>query len=187
MVTELDALLRLTVAAGLGALVGVDREARDKPAGLRTFSIVATGSCLFTLVGTMAFGNGDPGSRVASTIVTGVGFLGAGTILHRRSDVIGLTTAAGIWGAAAVGMAAGMGLYVLAGGGALLILAILWILGTLAHPREQAVPDDARDAEPSSDPSGATRGMRDGRDAARLTHVTRSAGGHRPDRDPMTR
>jgi putative Mg2+ transporter-C (MgtC) family protein len=131
VVSEFEALLRLALAAGLGAFIGLDREARDKPAGVRTFSLVALGACLFTLVGTIAFAEDDSASRIASTIVTGVGFLGAGTILHRRSDVVGLTTAAGLWASAAVGMAAGVGLYVLATGGAVLILSVLWLIGRL--------------------------------------------------------
>lgn len=130
MVSEVEALVRLALAAGLGAFIGLDREARDKPAGVRTFAIVSLGACLFTLVGAVAFAESDA-SRIASTIVTGVGFLGAGTILHRRSAVVGLTTAAGIWASAAVGMAAGVGLYVLATGGAVLILTVLWLIGQL--------------------------------------------------------
>jgi putative Mg2+ transporter-C (MgtC) family protein len=132
VVSEVEALIRLVLAVGLGALIGLDRETRDKPAGLRTFAIVSLGACLFTLVGEMAFPNDAETSRVVSTIITGVGFLGAGTILHRRNDVVGLTTAAGIWASAGIGMAVGMGLYVLAVGGAVLILAVLWLLGVLA-------------------------------------------------------
>jgi putative Mg2+ transporter-C (MgtC) family protein len=128
---ELEALLRLGLAAIFGAIIGLDREARDKPAGVRTFSIVAVGAALFTLVGLMAFGDGDPAARIAAQIVTGVGFLGAGTILHHRGAVLGLTTAAGIWGAAAVGMGFGAGLYFLSIAGSLLMLAIFRIFGVL--------------------------------------------------------
>ncbi len=146
MVSELEALVRLALAAGLGAFIGLDREARDKPAGVRTFSIVALGACLFTLVGAVAFAESDSASRIASTIVTGVGFLGAGTILHRRSDVVGLTTAAGLWASAAVGMAAGVGLYVLATGGAVLILSVLWLIGRLVAVRTDD-PEGSNSAE----------------------------------------
>lgn len=132
MVSEVEALLRLMLSVGLGAIIGLDRESRDKPAGLRTFAIVSLGACLFTLVGVMAFPDDAETSRVVSTIITGVGFLGAGTILHRRSDVVGLTTAAGIWASAGIGMAVGMGLYVLAVGGAVLIVAVLWLLGIVS-------------------------------------------------------
>jgi putative Mg2+ transporter-C (MgtC) family protein len=151
VVSEIEALLRLALAAGLGAVIGLDRESLDKPAGVRTFSIVALGACLFTLVGALAFGGGDPGSRIASTIVTGVGFLGAGTIIHRRSDVVGLTTAAGLWAAAAVGMAAGVGLYVLAAGGAMLILVILWLIGRLVVGKVSAKTTATGSANPKAD------------------------------------
>ena len=107
MISEPEALLRLVLAAAAGALVGIDREARDKPAGVRTFSIVALGSTMFSLIGLMTFGQTDAGARIAAQVVTGVGFLGAGTILHNRGNVIGLTTAAGVWGSAAVGMGFG--------------------------------------------------------------------------------
>jgi putative Mg2+ transporter-C (MgtC) family protein len=132
VVSEVEALIRLVLAVGLGAIIGLDRETRDKPAGLRTFAIVSLGACLFTLVGVLAFPNDAETSRVVSTIITGVGFLGAGTILHRRNDVVGLTTAAGIWASAGIGMAVGMGLYVLAVGGAVLIVAVLWLLGWMS-------------------------------------------------------
>ena len=98
MVSELEMLARLVLAVVLGALIGLDRETRNKPAGLRTFAIVSLGACIFTLVGVMAFTGAAETSRVVSTIITGVGFLGAGTIIQRRSGVSGLTTAAGILG-----------------------------------------------------------------------------------------
>jgi putative Mg2+ transporter-C (MgtC) family protein len=127
--TEWEALLRLVLAAVAGAFVGLDREIRHKPAGLRTNAIVATGAAMFTIVGILAFGEGDPASRVAAQIVTGVGFLGAGAIIQQRAGVEGLTTAAGIWGAAAVGMAFGAGLYILGIGGAILLMILLTVIG----------------------------------------------------------
>lgn len=129
MISEPEALLRIALAALFGALIGLDREARSKPAGLRTYSIVAMGSAFFSLVGLMTFGQNDAGARIAAQVVTGVGFLGAGTILHYRGNVVGLTTAAGIWGAAAIGMGFGFGLYFLAIGGSLIMLAILRVFG----------------------------------------------------------
>lgn len=129
--TEWEALLRLVLAAVAGAFVGLDREIRDKPAGLRTNAIVATGAAMFTIVGILAFGEGDPSSRVAAQIVTGVGFLGAGAIIQQRAGVEGLTTAAGIWGAAAVGMAFGAGLYILGLGGAILLMILLTVIGVV--------------------------------------------------------
>jgi putative Mg2+ transporter-C (MgtC) family protein len=95
MTTSLDLIVRLLLAAVLGAAIGLEREARQKEAGLRTNTLIAMGAALFTLssidLGSRA--GGDP-SRVASQIVTGIGFLGAGAILHTRGTITGLTTAA---------------------------------------------------------------------------------------------
>jgi putative Mg2+ transporter-C (MgtC) family protein len=140
MIGEPEALLRLALAAGAGAIIGLEREERDKPAGVRTFAIVALGAALFSLVGLMTFGQDDAAARLAAQVITGVGFLGAGTILHSRGRVIGLTTAAGIWGSAAVGMGLGYGLYVLSIGGAVILLAILRLVGRLMGGLEPA-PD----------------------------------------------
>ncbi len=104
----LEAVLVLT-AILCGGIVGTDRERQDKPAGLRTLILICVGSCLFTIV-SYAFTTttGDSG-RVAAQIVTGVGFLGAGAILHSRTTVIGMTTAAAIWAMAAIGIIIGVG------------------------------------------------------------------------------
>lgn len=109
---QLDIVFRLVVAGGLGALIGLEREIRGYPAGIRTLALVAMGSSLFT---DMTFLFGDTGSsRVASQVVVGVGFLGAGVILRERGTIRGMTTAATIWAAAAIGMATGLSLYVVA-------------------------------------------------------------------------
>lgn len=110
---QVDPLLRLALAATLGALVGREREAHGRPAGLRTYILVSMGACLFTLVSIYGFPGSDA-ARVAAQIVTGIGFIGAGTIIQAQSSVRGVTTAAGIWAIAAVGMAAGAGLWLLA-------------------------------------------------------------------------
>src|SRR5207302_10969496 len=110
----LDLVLRLLLAAGLGAAIGVERELRQKAAGLRTNMSIAVGSALFTVVSIeLARESGTP-DRVAAQIVTGIGFLGAGSILRSGRSVHGMTTAATIWVNAAVGMAAGAGLYAIA-------------------------------------------------------------------------
>lgn len=132
MTSELEALVRLGLAAVMGALIGLEREDRDKPAGVRTFAIVGMGAALFALIGLMTFGETDAAARIAAQVVTGVGFLGAGTILHHRGNVVGLTTAAGIWGSAAVGMGLGYGLYVLSAGGALILFGVLRLVGRMA-------------------------------------------------------
>lgn len=117
MTPEIEAILRVLLAAALGAAIGFQRERSGKPAGLRTHALIALGSALFTVVSVFGFGIGADPSRVAAGIVTGVGFLGAGVIfrgLRRDGAVVGLTTAASIWTTAAVGLAAGIGMYLIA-------------------------------------------------------------------------
>jgi putative Mg2+ transporter-C (MgtC) family protein len=133
--SEAEALLRLVLAAGFGALLGLEREDADKPAGVRTFSIVALGSALFCVVSIMTFGVDDAGARIPAQIVTGIGFLGAGVIIQQRGNVVGLTTAAGIWAAAAAGMGFGLGLYLVAAGGVVILLVLLRLIGILMPGR----------------------------------------------------
>jgi putative Mg2+ transporter-C (MgtC) family protein len=131
-VTEFEALFRIAVATLLGALLGFEREVTAKPAGLRTHMLVALGSALFmvgSILLTQDFSTGilvgvDP-TRIGSTIVTGVGFLGAGMILRSGNRVFGLTTAAGIWVAAAIGMLVGAGYYIVSIFGTVLCLITL--------------------------------------------------------------
>ena len=153
---ELDALLRLVLAGVAAGLLGIERETQDKPAGTRTFMVVGIGACLFTVASESAFGGGDdPTSRVIAQIVTGVGFLGAGTIIQVKDRVEGLTTAAGIWAVAAVGMTFGLGLYVLGIGSTIVLLVAIAILG-------RVLPRVAwRDRRQLADP--APRGGRHGR------------------------
>ena len=113
-----DFFFRLLVAGALGAAIGVDREYRAKEAGFRTHFLVALGSALFMLVSKYGFedllgkeGIGLDPSRIASQVVTGIGFLGAGTIIIQKLFVRGLTTAAGVWVTAAIGLAVGAGQY----------------------------------------------------------------------------
>ena len=112
---------RLALAAFLGAFVGIEREIRGYPAGVRTIALVALGSALFTEISTIT-GSED---RIAAGIVSGIGFLGAGVIFREGYTVRGITTAATIWSAAAVGMAVGRELYLAAGLGSLLIFVLL--------------------------------------------------------------
>jgi putative Mg2+ transporter-C (MgtC) family protein len=113
--TWLEALARIVVAAGLGGVVGLERELDEKAAGLRTHILVAVGSALFTLVGAYGFSDFpssqvDP-TRVAAQVVTGIGFLGAGLIFRQGFNIRGLTTAASLWLVAAIGMAAAAGFW----------------------------------------------------------------------------
>jgi putative Mg2+ transporter-C (MgtC) family protein len=123
-----DTAWRLLLAAGLGAALGLEREYRQKPAGLRTNILIAVGSALFTILSLEVTKNvGDP-SRVAGQIVTGIGFLGGGAIMRNRNTVHGMTTAATIWVNAAIGVGAGMGQYSLATFTAALTLVVLILL-----------------------------------------------------------
>ena len=117
----------MLIAAVFGAAVGYERRSSDTPAGLRTLALVAVDSALFTIISTFIFEAADQ-SRVAAQIVTGVGFLGGGTILRSEGSISGLTTSATIWATAAIGMAVGLGLYIAASGGTVLMLTILYIL-----------------------------------------------------------
>ncbi|MGB9750421.1 MAG: MgtC/SapB family protein [Caldisericia bacterium] len=110
----LDITLRLLISIILGALIGIERERRNRPAGLRTHVLVSLGSALFTITSiqfSKMYGGVDP-SRVAANIVTGIGFLGAGTIMREGLTVRGLTTAATIWVSSAIGLSCGMGYYI---------------------------------------------------------------------------
>jgi putative Mg2+ transporter-C (MgtC) family protein len=126
-----DLTIRLLLAAGLGAAIGLERELRQKPAGLRTNILIALGSALFTAISIeIARGGGTP-DRIASQIVTGIGFLGAGAILRSGGSVHGMTTAATIWVNAAIGMAAGAGLPGLAVAATVVTLVVLALLPPL--------------------------------------------------------
>ena len=127
MPNALDLMIRLLVALILGGAIGLERERQERAAGLRTVTMVSLGSCLFTLLSAYGFDHTDP-SRVAAQIVTGIGFLGAGTIFLRKDLVRGLTTAATIWATAAIGMAAATAQYFEAFFTTLLVLAVLMVL-----------------------------------------------------------
>jgi len=137
-----ESLLRLALAAVLGGLIGMERELREREAGLRTHLLVALGSALFTIVGAYGFHafldsganvvRADP-TRIAAQIVTGIGFLGAGAIIRQGLSVRGLTTAATLWVVAAVGLAAGAGYYSTAVITTALVLIALYPLRIVAY------------------------------------------------------
>ena len=120
---QTQAAFALVWVAFLSMVIGLDRERGDQPAGLRTHMLVGLGACLFTMLSIHAF-PGDDTSRVASNIVVGVGFLGAGTIIQRGGQPHHLTTAASIWATAAVGMAVGAGAWFLG----LIAAVLVWII-----------------------------------------------------------
>ena len=123
-------LARLTWAALLGTVIGLERNLSRRPAGMRTSLAVCAGAALFTIMSVLiAHDTGDTGTtRIASNIVQGIGFLGAGVILRERGSVVGLTTAAAIFVEAAIGMAAGAGYYYVSGFACLLVLIALVVL-----------------------------------------------------------
>jgi putative Mg2+ transporter-C (MgtC) family protein len=130
MALSYEDVFRLLLAFALGGIIGAEREFRDKSAGLRTIMFISTGSALFTIFSTHLAPDlqlsGDP-ARIAAQIVTGVGFLGAGAIMREGGEIRGLTTAATIWLAAALGMGAGMGLYLFSTlATAIILLALLF-------------------------------------------------------------
>jgi putative Mg2+ transporter-C (MgtC) family protein len=128
-------IVRLLVATVFGALIGLEREYHAKEAGVRTHLLVALGSCLFMILSIYGFDafldndnvSYDP-SRIASQVVTGIGFIGAGTIILHKQAVRGLTTAAGVWVTAAIGLACGNGMYILA---AVTTVTVLGSLGLI--------------------------------------------------------
>ena len=128
---ELEMILRLLLAMALGAIIGYQRERAGKSAGLRTHILICVGAALFTVASLYGFGATADPSRIAAGIVAGIGFIGAGAIMRRGEGVIeGLTTAATIWVVAAIGLAAGAGLYLVSA----VTTAVVTIVLLLPHP-----------------------------------------------------
>ncbi|MGW6194183.1 MgtC/SapB family protein [Bacillus cereus] len=138
MSLHIDFIIRISVAGLLGAMIGIEREIRSKEAGLKTHFLVAVGSALIMVVSKYAFSDIvfedhmslDP-SRIAAQVVSGVGFLGAGTIIIQKQAVKGLTTAAGLWATAGIGLAIGAGMYVVGVGATILVLIGLEIVSRI--------------------------------------------------------
>lgn len=133
-----DVCLRLLCALGIGLVIGLEREFNNRPAGMRTHILVALGACTVMITGQMLFQNyntqfgatPDP-SRLAAQVITGVGFLGAGTIMREGASVKGLTTAASLWVVACLGIAAGGGYYIAALCGSAFVMVTLTVIETL--------------------------------------------------------
>jgi putative Mg2+ transporter-C (MgtC) family protein len=137
--SDVEAFKRLALAMVVGAVLGLERERLDRPAGLRTYMLVVEGACLFMICAILladqiarAGGVSDP-SRIASTVVQGIGFIAAGVILTTGKEVIGLTTAAGLWVATALGLLIGAGFYVIAIVAAVATLVALIALRGIEH------------------------------------------------------
>ena len=148
---ELEFILRIFIAALLGGAIGLEREYRDKAAGFRTHFLVALGSALFMFVSAYGFEGALTTdahrwdvSRVASQVVSGIGFIGAGTIIFQKNAVRGLTTAAGVWVTAAIGLACGGGMYILAATATALVLLGLEAFNLFLHKIDKhRKPNDA--------------------------------------------
>ncbi len=159
---QIELGLRLAAGLVLGAIIGFERELHRQPAGFRTHSLVSLGAALFTIVSAYAFTgpNVDP-TRIAAQIVSGIGFIGAGTILQYRGGIRGLTTAASLWAVAAIGTAAGAGLLIMAIIGTLLILVVLAVLDRVEAyvTRRLQLPPEPKTTLPRGDEDGRTEDM----------------------------
>lgn len=139
-ITLLNAVVKLLLSMALGAMIGAERKCKGQIAGVRTFALISMGACLAMMlsiyVPQVYFGlkNGDPG-RIAAQVVTGVGFLGGGAMIHMKGSVKGLTTAAGIWMTATIGMAVGVGMYACSIVATALILVTLVFFEVLEYRR----------------------------------------------------
>jgi len=157
---ELEIVARLALAGALGGFVGLERELRGYPAGIRTLALVAIGAALFT---EMSQNFGPDSGRVAAQIVTGIGFIGAGLIFREGYTVRGITTAATIWAAAAMGMAVGVELYIVAIATAVLLFVVLEAR-PLTRRFERVIrpaENELREALMPETPPGKARGYRD--------------------------
>jgi len=134
---QVSALLRVVIAGFLGGLIGLERELAGKAAGIRTYALVGVGSAMFTVVAIYGFGSLDFASRIVGSIISGIGFLGAGTILHTRLNVVGLTTAAGMWVVAGLGIAIGTGQYVIGIGAGVTLFILLQFAGPEEYIRNR--------------------------------------------------
>jgi putative Mg2+ transporter-C (MgtC) family protein len=142
----LEITIKIGIIVLLSGVIGLDRELKHKPAGLKTHILVGLGSTIFTLVSLYMFyefqgkqgASVDPG-RIAAQVVTGIGFLGAGTIMQSKGTITGLTTAASLWAVAGIGLAVGAGMYPLAVISTTAILLVFFIINKLAYAVENQV------------------------------------------------
>ena len=149
--SDIEAVQRLALAMVVGAVLGIERERLDRPAGLRTYMLVTEGACLFMICAILlakqvarAGGISDPG-RIASTVVQGIGFIAAGVILTTGKEVVGLTTAAGLWVATALGLLIGAGFFVIAIVAAVATVLALVVLRHLELEFLNSKSDQGRD------------------------------------------
>ena len=152
MVIDWDLILRLFLGGMMGGLIGLEREFRAKEAGLRTHFIVALGSALFMIISQYAFSGRFDAARVAAQVVSGIGFIGAGVIIFQKNMVRGVTTAAGLWVAAAIGLACGGGLYWLAGAATLMTVICLEMMHLVHRYIAEKVVEVTLSSDGETDP-----------------------------------
>jgi putative Mg2+ transporter-C (MgtC) family protein len=163
---QLDLLVSLLIAVLLGGEVGLERELRGKAAGLRTNILICLGAALYTHLSIDLAGGAPDKSRIASQVVTGIGFLGAGTILHARGAITGLTSAATIWLVAAIGVAVGAGAPYEAAGATLLTILVLRALGWFEGFLQRQSVVSRLEVEVDADPSRVEE----------IEHIVRTSG-----------
>jgi putative Mg2+ transporter-C (MgtC) family protein len=176
---QVTAVLRIALAGVVAGLIGLERELAGKAAGIRTYGLVGVGAAMFTVTAIYGFGSLDYASRIVGGVITGIGFLGAGAILHTKVHVVGLTTAAVLWVAAGVGLAIGSGMYFIGIGSGL----VLFVLLQFAAPEEFIRTRRQRAGLDTMDPENdfVADAVEDA-DSERLEHSPRplSAGAQRP-------
>ena len=161
MTIDWSLILRLLLAGVMGGLIGLEREFRAKEAGVRTHFIVALGCALFMIISQHAFVGRFDAARVAAQVVSGIGFIGAGVIIFQKNVVRGVTTAAGLWVAAAIGLACGAGMYVVAGAAALMTALCLEAMHFFHRHFAEKVVEIAISAEDEIDPFAVLDRLRD--------------------------
>ena len=134
IISQLYLLVDIFISAILGFCIGLERKKRFKEAGIRTHTLVCVGACLLMIVSIHGFGPDADTARVAAQIVSGVGFLGAGIIIYRKQEIKGLTTAAGVWATAGVGMACGGRLYIIAIGATAIMIGLQMLFHLKVRP-----------------------------------------------------
>ncbi len=147
-----DLILRLFMGGMMGGLIGLEREFRAKEAGLRTHFIVALGSALFMMISQFAFNGRFDAARVAAQVVSGIGFIGAGVIIFQKNVVRRVTTAAGLWVAAAIGLACGAGMYWLAGAATLMTVVCLEMMHLVHRYAAEKVVEVTLSSDGETDP-----------------------------------
>ena len=152
MVIDWEMIIRLLLGGLMGGVIGLEREFRAKEAGLRTHFIVALGSALFMLISQYAFEGRFDAARVAAQVVSGIGFIGAGVIIFQKNVVRGVTTAAGLWVAAAIGLACGAGMYWLAGAATLMTVICLEMMHLVHRYVAEKVVEVSLSSDGETDP-----------------------------------